>query len=81
VDLAVEKMWRVKEKYSAQLRIEVFNVFNHVSYAQFTDGASDPSAGGGVVSGGGTFGFATTGQSLAGISSNRQFQFGLKLAF
>ena len=39
----------VKERYSAQLRIEVYNVFNHVNFAQFSDGASDPSAGGGSV--------------------------------
>jgi hypothetical protein len=81
VDIAVEKTWRVKERYSAQLRIEVYNVFNHTNFAQFSDGASDPSAGGGSVTSGGTFGFTTTGQQLAGISSNRQFQFGLKLAF
>ena len=43
VDFALEKMWHVKERYSAQLRIEVYNVFNHVNFAQFSDGASDPS--------------------------------------
>ena len=81
VDLALEKTWHVKERYSAQLRIEVYNIFNHTNFAQFSDGSSDPSSGGGSVTAGGTFGFATTGQTLAGISPNRQFQFGLKFMF
>ena len=50
VDIALEKMWHFKERYSAQLRIEVYNVFNHVNFAQFSDGGSDPSGGGGNVS-------------------------------
>jgi len=81
VDVAVTKMWHFKERYSAQLRIEIYNVFNHVNFAQFSDGASDPSSGGGSVTSGNTFGFTTSGQTLAGISPNRQFQFGLKLLF
>jgi hypothetical protein len=81
VDVALEKMWHVKERYTAQLRIEVYNVFNHVNSAQFSDGSSDPSGGGGIVTNGSTFGFTTVGQSLAGVSSNRQFQFGLKILF
>ncbi len=86
VDLAVEKMWHIRERYSAQLRVEMYNVFNHVNYAQVSNGAGgstgalvvDPSAGGGY---GSPFGFSTGGQQLAGISANRQFQFGLKLMF
>ena len=65
VDIALEKMWHVKERYSAQLRIEVYNVFNHVNFAQFSDGASDPSGGGGTVASSNAFGFATTGQQLS----------------
>ena len=49
VDMAVEKMWHFKERYSAQLRIECYNVFNHVNFAQFSDGSFRPSAGGGTV--------------------------------
>ena len=86
VDFAVEKNWHVKERYSAQLRIEVYNVFNHVNFAQVSNGAGgspgalivDPSAGGAT---GSPFGYSTGGQQLSGISSNRQFQFGLKLMF
>ena len=58
VDFALEKMWHVKERYTAQLRIEVFNIFNHVNYAQVSTGqgsspgalVADPSAGGGTGS-------------------------------
>ena len=75
VDVALEKMWHWKERYSAQFRIEVFNVFNQVSLAQFSDGASDPNQGGGVV-GVSSFGYNTTAQN-----ANRQFQFGLKIMF
>ena len=86
VDFALEKMWHIKERYSAQLRVEVYNLFNHVNFAQVSNGAGgspgalnvDPSAGGGT---GSPFGYSTGGQQLAGISSNRQFQFGLKLLF
>ncbi len=86
VDFALEKMWHVKERYTAQLRIEVFNIFNHVNYAQVSTGqgsspgalVNDPSAGGGT---GSPFGYSTGGQQLASISPNRQFQFGLKIMF
>jgi len=89
VDLSLAKNWHVKERYSMQLRIEVYNVFNHVNFAQPSNGAGgssggvgvDPSAGGGTVSSAGIFGFSTGGQQLSSISPNRQWQFGLKLMF
>jgi carboxypeptidase family protein/TonB-dependent receptor-like protein len=80
VDIALEKMWHIKERYNIQLRIECYNVFNQVSFMPFSDGSSDPSAGGGVITGGG-FGYATSGLVGSGGSSNRQFQFGLKVLF
>jgi hypothetical protein len=88
VDLNLAKTWHFKERYSAQMRIEVYNLFNHVNFAQVSNGAGgspgapnvDPSTGGGSFNGG-NFGFSTAGQQLSGISSNRQFQFGLKLMF
>jgi hypothetical protein len=78
VDATVAKVWHMKERYSVQLRVECYNVFNHVNFAQFTDGTSDPSAGGGVLGVTG-FGYHTAGQGTLG--TNRQFQFGLKLTF
>ena len=76
LDIALEKMWHFKERYSAQFRIEVFNVLNQTSIAQFSDGASDPSQGGNVVGVSG-FGYHNTPARTA----NRQFQFGLKFMF
>jgi hypothetical protein len=80
LDVALEKLWKIKERYSIQLRAECYNCLNLTNIVPFSDGSSDPSAGGGVVGGGGTFGFATSGVIVGG-SSNRQFQFGLKLMF
>ena len=34
-----KRLWHVKERYSAQLRIEVYNIFNHINYAQVSNGA------------------------------------------
>jgi hypothetical protein len=48
---------------------------NQVSFAQFSDGSSDPSTGGNVVGSSG-FGYHTAAQNSA-----RQFQFGLKITF
>ena len=42
VDLSLQKMWHFRERYSAQLRIEVYNLFNHTNFAQFSDGSADP---------------------------------------
>jgi hypothetical protein len=83
VDMSLEKLWHFKERYSAQLRIEAYNVFNHINPQQFSNATgtqinADPSVGGGVPGVAG-FGFHTTAQS--GGNSNRQFQFGLKLMF
>jgi len=81
LDVALEKLWKIKERYSIQFRAECYNCLNLTNIAPFSDGSSDPSAGGGVITGGGTFGFATGGLVGDGGSSNRQFQFGLKLMF
>ena len=80
VDIALEKTWRFRERYTAQLRIECYNVFNQVNFLPFADGTSDPSGGGGVITSSNAFGFATSGLIVGG-SSNRQFQFGLKVLF
>ena len=79
VDLAVEKLWHVKERYSAQLRIECYNVFNHVNFAQF-NGTSNPATGGGnPTQGVAGFGWHSTAQGT--LTTNRAFQFGLKFVF
>jgi len=84
VDMSLEKLWHFRERYSAQLRIEAYNVFNHINPQQFSNASgtqlnADPSAGGGVPGVSSGFGFHTTAQG--GTNSNRQFQFGLKIMF
>jgi len=81
LDFALEKMWRIKERYAVQFRIEAYNILNHTNLLNFSDGISDPSGGGGVLSSSNAFGFATSGLIGDGGSSNRQFQFGLKITF
>jgi len=75
VDLVLEKTWKFKERYSTLLRIECYNVLNHVNFAQFTGGSSDPSTAGETI---GTNGF---GHIIGSQGSMRQFQFGLKFMF
>jgi hypothetical protein len=71
VDLNLAKRWHVGERYSAQLRIEVFNLFNHPNFGQ---PGGDPTVGGSATASGFGYTRAITG-------SARRMQFGLKLAF
>lgn len=74
VDFSVTKLWKVRENYSAQFRVEFFNLLNHVNYG--APGA-DPSKS--------AFGFSTStpdsGNAVLGSGGPRHIQFGLKLAF
>ena len=79
VDLSIAKLWKFKERYSAEFRAEFFNLFNRPDFAG--PGSTDPGAGG-------TFGQAVTTpdetgftNSVLGSGSARSLQFGLKLAF
>ncbi len=79
VDLSVAKIWKFRERYSAEFRAEFFNLFNRADFA--SPGATDPS-------GGGSFGQAVTTpdetgftNSVLGSGSARSAQFGLKLVF
>jgi hypothetical protein len=74
-DFTLAKMWHVKERYTSQLRIECYNCFNHINFLQFSDGSSDPSAGGNVV-GNALFGYHNAAQGSA-----RQIQLGMKITF
>jgi hypothetical protein len=68
VDVTVGKDWHVGERYSAELRVEVFNLFNTPSFAL---PGGDPTGGFN-----GRFGYTN---SMA--ADPRRMQFGLKLAF
>jgi len=74
VDLSIAKLWRWKERFSAQFRAEFFNSFNRVD---FNAPGLDPSKG--------SFGFATatpdTGNAVLGSGGPRHIQFGLKLTY
>ncbi len=90
VDFSVFKTFTFKERYSAQFRLEFFNLFNHPSAANPYGSANgygvgnDPSAG---ANGGGIFGCGcatadvAAGSPMIGSGGPRAMQLGLKLAF
>jgi hypothetical protein len=65
VDLTLGKDWHVGERYGAQLRVEVFNLFNTPSFALPSNNPTSSN-----------FGF-----SNATAGDPRRMQFGLKLTF
>ncbi len=77
VDFSVLKLWKFKERYSAQFRLEFFNLLNRTD---FSAPGSNPSSG---LSGG--FGYATSTpdstNAVLGSGGPRHIQFGLKLSF
>jgi hypothetical protein len=83
VDLSIAKDWKFKERFGAQFRAEIFNLFNRTDLAlpvEFKTG-TDPSAGG-------TFGCGCTTpdatgftNSVLGSGASRSIQLGLKLTF
>ena len=76
VDFSFAKVWKMKERYTAQFRMEFFNLFNRTDYA---------APGGNPVSGLGAFGTSTstpdTSNAVLGSGGPRHIQFGLKLSF
>ncbi len=86
VDFSVSKIWKVKERYSAQFRIEFFNLFNRADFAGTSTGGGTavvvPSPNSGTSGG---FGYATvtpdTGNPVLGSGGPRHVQFGLKLTY
>jgi hypothetical protein len=90
LDFSVFKTFTYKERFSAQFRVELFNVFNHPLSANPYGSANgygvgnDPSVG---TNGGGIFGCGCATPDIAGGSPQvgsggpRAMQLGLKLAF
>ncbi len=74
LDFSVDKIWKFKERYSAEFRLEFFNFTNH---GDFGAPGTDPSKS--------SFGFATgtpdSANSVLGSGGPRHIQFGLKLGF
>ena len=83
VDMSLAKIWKFRERYSAQFRAEFFNLFNKANYAP-TPTSTNPAAGAG-----GQFGCScstpdTNSQNpnpVLGSGGPRHIQFALKLIF
>lgn len=83
VDFSVAKLWKVKERYTAQFRVEFFNFFNRVDLSPSLTSTS-PSSGSS-----GQFGCSCTTPDtgnrnlnpVLGSGGPRHVQFGLKLTF
>ncbi|MBV8846091.1 MAG: TonB-dependent receptor [Bryobacterales bacterium] len=87
-DLSVTKVWKYKERLTAQFRAEFFNVLNHPNISNPFGGAggdntyTDPSG-----TGGASFGFrpetpdVTSSNPVLGSGGPRAIQLGLKLIF
>jgi hypothetical protein len=71
VDLNLSKKWQFGERYSAQLRIETFNLFNHPNFGL---PGGDPTVGGSPTAAG--FGY-----TRSTVGNPRRMQFGLKIGF
>ncbi len=83
VDFSVAKLWKLRERYTAQFRVEFFNFFNRVDLATAPTSIA-PSAGSS-----GQFGCSCTTPDtgnrnlnpVLGSGGPRHVQFGLKLTF
>jgi len=86
VDFSVFKVFTFKERYSAQFRAEIFNLFNHPIISN-PYGAANGGLTGNDPSSGTTFGCGcgtpdvVAGNPLVGSGSSRDLQIGLKLQF
>jgi hypothetical protein len=89
VDLSVTKVFKYKERLSAQFRAEFFNIFNHPNNSNPFGGPggdntfTDPTA----AAGGGSFGFRAltpdvlSSNPVLGSGGARAMQLGLKILF
>ena len=83
--MSVSKIWNFKERYSAQFRVEFFNLFNRADFAASGNGGGTQAAGTNPSSGNANFGVATVtpdaSNPVSGSGGPRHVQFGLKLTF
>jgi len=86
VDFSIFKNWTVHERYTAQFRIEFFNLFNHPNLANPYGGVvnsaigNDPSVTGTFGCGCGTPDIIN-GNPILGSGDGREMQLGLKFNF
>jgi len=87
VDFSVFKNFTWKERYNAQFRLEMFNIFNHPVFANPYGASQGSSGGNNDPSAPGAFGGAigtpdvVAGNPLVGSGDSRNIQVGLKLTF
>ena len=87
VDFSVFKNFTFKERYTAQFRAEVFNLFNHPIFENPYGASNGSSKGNNDMSQQSAFGGATgtpdvvAGNPVVGSGSARDIQVGLKLTF
>jgi hypothetical protein len=90
VDFSVFKTFIFKERYNAQFRVELFNLFNHPIISNpygASNGYGGASGGTNDMGTSSTFGCGcatpdvTAGNPLIGSGSSRVMQLGLKLTF
>jgi len=87
VDFSVFKNFTFKERYNAQFRLEMFNIFNHPIFANPYGASQGSSGGNNDPSAPGAFGGAigtpdvVAGNPLVGSGDSRNIQVGLKLTF
>ena len=85
-DFSVFKDFKFKERYSAQFRVEFFDILNHATVSN-PNGANNGSHNGDDTSVHGSFGCGcqtpdeATGNPVIGSGGNRSIQLGLKLLF
>jgi hypothetical protein len=83
VDFSVSKLWKLKERFSAQFRVEVFNLFNRADFS--IPGSGGTQATGGTDPSAAQFGCACVtpdnANPVLGSGGPRHIQFGLKLTY
>lgn len=90
-DLSISKGFKFNERFSAQFRVEFFNVLNHVSFVNPFGGPGGAGTANDInpsrASGGNGFGYvintpdAASSNPILGSGGNRDMQLGLKLIF
>jgi hypothetical protein len=88
VDFSVTKVFKIKERFTAQFRAEAFNLFNHVNISNpFGGPGGDNSFTDPTATAGAGFGFRnetpdiTSSNAVLGSGGPRAIQLGLKLIF
>ena len=83
VDFSVSKLWTFKERFSAQFRVEFFNLFNRADFS--IPGSGGTQGAGGINPTGGLFGCSCltpdNANPVLGSGGPRHVQFGLKLTY